>query len=366
MKKLLAFAISLIFVFSGCKKEKETFSFYVGTYTNGESEGIYQYNLDAEGRFSEQKLVAKTESPSFLAFSEDKKFLVAVNETSEDGVGDLESYKVVKDSLIFVNKVSSGGAHPCFVTIDKNNHVYAANYTGGNLSVSSLNINDGILSNIDIEQHEGKGTTSRQEAPHVHSVWINKSTDEVISIDLGTNELWFSTFNNKTQKLEPTTQGKLVMEDGAGPRHGTFHPKQEDWFYVFNELNSTITLVNKEEGLYKKTFSASTLPTNFEGDSSGADIHISSDGKFLYASNRGHNSIAIFKIDESNGDLKLVGHESVKGNWPRNFALSPDENFLLVANQYSNNIVSFKRNKETGMLTFVDEVKASSPVCVLF
>lgn len=371
MKRVVNYIIILVvvFSFSACKKEKviedEMLSFYVGTYTDGESEGIYQYSFDKEGRIGKQKLVAKTQNPSFLAFSKDKKFLIAVNETNTDGVGEVESYKVVNDSLTFVNKVSSGGAHPCFVSVDDNSLIYVANYTGGNFSVSSLNT-EGFLSNIDLEQHEGKGATARQEAPHVHSVWVNEKSNEIISVDLGTNELWFSRFNSKTQKLESTIQGKLAMEDGAGPRHGAFHPKENDWFYVFNELNSTITLVKKNEGVYHKTSSISTLPVDFEGDSSGADIHISSDGLFLYASNRGHNSIAIFKIDENKGDLKLVGHESVKGNWPRNFTLSPDGTYLLVANQFSNNIVSFKRDANTGKLTYINEVKVPAPVCVIF
>lgn len=364
------FIVALFFsaFFIGCEKEKveesNTLSFYVGTYTDGDSEGIYQYSLDKEGRFGEQKLVAKTKNPSFLAFSEDKKYLIAVNETNTDGVGSVESYNVLKDSLTLINKVSSGGAHPCFVAVN-NKHVYGANYTGGNFSVSSLGI-DGKLVSIDVEQHVGKGTTSRQEAPHVHSVWIDKKDNEIISVDLGTNELWFSTFNAETQKLESTKQGKLAMKEGAGPRHGAFHPKKSNWFYVFNELNSTITLVKKEEGVYGKTSSISTLPADFKEDSFGADIRISSDGQFLYASNRGHNSLAIFKIHQDSGELKLIGHEPVRGNWPRNFSLSPDGSYLLVANQFSNNIISFKRDVNTGKLTYVDEVKVPAPVCVIF
>ncbi|MEQ6124687.1 lactonase family protein [Pseudotenacibaculum sp. MALMAid0570] len=344
--------------------KKENASFYIGTYTNGGSEGIYKYDINDEGKFILGKLVAKTQNPSFLTLSTDKQFLVAVNEIDEKGEGKIESYKISKDSLTFVNKVNSGGAHPCHVVVHGNN-VFVANYTGGNMSFSSLN--KGKLSNLDLVQHQGKGTTSRQEAPHVHSVIVNKQNDEIIAIDLGTNELWFSALNVSTQKLESTSQGKLIMEEGAGPRHAAFHPIKNNWLYVFNELNSTISLINRnQEGVYEVINSVSTLPKDFKGDSYGADIHISSDGKFLYASNRGHNSISIFTIDQDNGSIQLITTESVKGNWPRNFTLSPDEKYVLVANQYSNNIVSFLRNAETGLLTYIDQIKIEAPVCILF
>ena len=155
------------------------------------------------------------------------------------------------------------------------------------------------------------------------------------------------------------------MAPGAGPRHLTFDPNN-NWIYVLNELNNTVSVVKEKEDMYYIDFSISMLPEQFTGYSKGADIHISKDGKFLYASNRGHDSIVIYKVNAENGSLKLVGFEPVLGRNPRNFSLSSRDKFLLVANQDTNNIVSFKRDEITGKLTFVSEIFAPKPVCILF
>ncbi len=156
------------------------------------------------------------------------------------------------------------------------------------------------------------------------------------------------------------------MAPGAGPRHLAFHPN-ENWLYVVNELDCTVTLVKRtENGLYETNSTISTLPKDYSEPNTCADIHISSDGKYLYVSNRGHNSIAIFSVSNKGGALELIGHESVKGDGPRNFSLSPDEKYLIVANQHTHNIVSFQRDKDTGLLNFVDQIEAPTPVCILF
>jgi 6-phosphogluconolactonase len=155
------------------------------------------------------------------------------------------------------------------------------------------------------------------------------------------------------------------MAEGAGPRHLTFHPNNK-WIYVLNELNNTVSLVKEKNEAYEVDFSIATLPKDFTAFSKAADIHISKDGKFLYASNRGHESIVIYEVNPENGTLKTIGYQPVLGKHPRNFSLSPDEKYLLVANQDTNNIVSFKRDAKTGELTFVSEVAAPMPVCILF
>ncbi|MCX2678584.1 lactonase family protein [Galbibacter sp. EGI 63066] len=340
--------------------------FFVGTYTGGESKGIYKYALHADGKLSNEKLMVETENPSFLAFSADKKYLLAVNEIkNEEGVGTVESYMVGKDTLKLINRSSSGGAHPCFVAVNEEGFVLTANYTGGNVGLLQLEDNGSLSDLLDVHQHEGKGTHKRQDGPHAHSVWLSPTENDVVEVDLGTNQLWFSTIDNKTKKLQPKEVKTLSMADGAGPRHMTFHPNRSRG-YVFNELNSTITIVTiDDDENYTSETTVSTLPDNFTEENTGADIHISSDGKFLYASNRGHNSIAIFKVDE-NGSLSIVGYESGRGEGPRNFSLSPNGDFLLVANQYTENIISFKRDVESGLLTYVDEIKVPTPVCILF
>ncbi|MFT5749001.1 MAG: 6-phosphogluconolactonase [Ancylomarina sp.] len=361
-------------VLTGCKTTKKeiqqdsnSYSFYVGTYTDKKSEGIYKYKLDKDGHLKSLGLVAKSENPSFLAMSDDRKYLLATNEISNEAeVGTIESFSVLNDSLSFINKSTTGGAHPCFVSINPSGYVLTANYSGGNVGLLKLNSKGELSSLLDIQQHSGKGIGDRQQAPHAHSAWFESSNNSVISVDLGTNELWFSQLDTSLQKLRDIDPYKLKMAVGAGPRHLAFHPNYK-WIYVLNELNSTVSLVLKtDKHQYNKNLSYSTLPKAYTEANYPADIHISSDGEFLYASNRGHNSIVIYSVNQSNGSLSLLNHESTHGKWPRNFTISPDGKFLLVANQYSNNIVSFKRDKSTGLLNYVAQIEAYSPVCILF
>jgi 6-phosphogluconolactonase len=367
MRKIVFFVI-LIIVFSAnttkMDLEKST-TFFVGTYTNGESKGIYQYEIDKNGFLKNNGLKAILENPSFLAKTIDGRNLLAVNEVAKNETGFVTSFAIENDSLIFKSQSKSGGAHPCFLSVNDKNQVIVANYSGGNIGFLQLN-SDGELSNLlDVQQHFGKGITSRQEVPHAHSTWFHPANNEIISVDLGTNQLWFSTIDDRSKKFVFSVQKTLQMEKAAGPRHLVFHPNKK-WIYVLNELNNTISLVQKIPSLYKIISTVSMIPKDYTTYTIGADIHVSSDGEFLYASNRGHNSIAIFKVDNIEGNLELVGFESVKGANPRNFSLTPDNKFLVVANQDSNNIVSFRRDLKIGKLTFVSEIKAPNPVCLLF
>ncbi|WP_255084768.1 lactonase family protein [Zhouia amylolytica] len=369
MKKLLITSLTLMLIVS-CKKEKEKQDtaeekkenvtyFYVGTYTDKESRGIYRYALSEDGSLEKQKLLAATENPSFLSYTADKAYLLAVNENE---TGTVESYQITPDSLVFINRSSSGGAHPCFVTTTPDNYVLTANYTGGNTGLLKLDANGKLSDLLDIHQHHGDTLNARQTGPHAHSVWVQPDRS-LVEVDLGTNQLWFSEIKNDS--LIAKAPATLDMNPGDGPRHMTFHPNGT-YAYVINELSSSIvTLKKNAEDKWEKQSTISTLPADFKGDSYCADIHISSDGQYVYGSNRGHNSIAIFKVEE-NGELMNIGFDSVRGDWPRNFALSPDQDFLLVANQNSNNIIAFKRDQTTGLLTYVSEVAAPSPVCILF
>ncbi len=339
--------------------------FFVGTYTDGESQGINKYALQKNGVLKSLGLAAELNNPSFLAMSTDKKFLIAVSEIPN--MGTVESFLITEDSLKFINRSSSGGANPCHVTINDEGFVVTSNYTSGSVGLLKLNKKGELSKLLDVQQHAGKGTTERQQGPHAHSSWIESgSSIKIISVDLGTNELWFSKLDSTIRKLVPSYPYKLKMKDGAGPRHLTFHPNGK-WFYVINELNSTVVLIKKSvSGKYIKSIPISTLPKDYSESNTCADIHISADGKFVYASNRGHNSIAIYKANDKDGNLTLIGHQSTLGNGPRNFSLSPNDDYLLVANQQTNNIVSFKRDKITGLLTYKSQVKAPSPVCILF
>ncbi|MET2984419.1 lactonase family protein [Aureibaculum conchae] len=372
-----SYLILILIITFSCKNDKKMntkpsienenrMSFFVGTYTDTKSEGVYTYALSDSGKIKKVGLAAKTENPSFLTKSTDGNYLLAVNElNSVNGMGTVESYKIVGDSLELISKQSSGGAHPCFVATNKNGYVLTANYSSGNLGLLKLN-EMGRLSELLDTQNHNKNIENEDKTARAHSAYFIGS-NQFISADLGTNQLWFSSVDTENDKIVPNQPPTLqIAGENPGSRHLAFHPKK-DWIYVINELNSTVSLIRKnKDEKYEVENSFSTLPKGYTEKSYCADIHISNDGKFLYGSNRGHNSIAIFEINQESGALKAIGYESVKGDWPRNFALSPNNEFLLVANQRSENIVSFKRDKITGLLTFVEEVKVPSPVCILF
>jgi len=347
-------------------QDKNFYPFYVGTYTDKDSQGIYKYILLRDGSMSQIGLVAKSENPAFLALTADKKYLLAVNEIDQDGTGMVESFLITGDSLAQRSLRSSGGAHPCFITVNENGFVLVANYTGGNVGLLRLNKDGELGPLLDVQTHNRNGKDKNRQIAHAHSAWFEPSDNSIICVDKGTNELWFSYLDSSLQKLIPSNPQILEMEPGAGPRHLVIHPNGQ-WIYVLNELNNTVTLVQKtNDDNYIKDESFSTLPINYSEPSICADIKISSDGKFVYASNRGHNSIAIFKVNAVNGFLNLIGHQPSLGDAPRNIALSPDENFLLAANRHSNNIVSFKRDKITGLLKQVDDIEAPKPACIVF
>ncbi|MDF1570636.1 MAG: lactonase family protein [Bacteroidales bacterium] len=340
--------------------------FYVGTYTGEESQGIYKYLLHNDGTLDSTGLAAVTPNPSFVARSADGQYLLAISEvSSKDDVGFVKSYRIMEDSLVFISESTSGGAHPCFITVHSEGDVLVANYTGGNVALLKMNRQGGLSDLLDLQQHEGSSITGRQKGPHAHSAWFDPVNDNVIAVDLGTDDLWISKIDRSNQKLIPVTQHKLAMPPGAGPRHLDFHPNGK-WIYVVNELDCTVSLVEREGSGYRLGPSFSTLPEDFEGKNTCAHVMVSADGKYVYASNRGHNSIAVFSVNKKSGELSPAGHQSVNGRTPRNFNLSPGNQYLVVANQDSNNIVSFKRNRKTGQLTPVDEINAPKPVCIEF
>lgn len=342
------------------------YSFYTGSYTNQQSKGIYKYTVYSDGNFENHGLMAACENPSFLEVSYHGQFLLATNEVDLEGSGVIESYAIHADTLKFISREFTAGAHPCHVSINDNNYVLTSNYSGGNVALHQLNTNGKLGDFLDTANHYGSGQHPRQDAPHAHSAWFVPQSNEVIAVDLGTNELWFYTLDTSKAKLISTEQQKLAMEPEAGPRHLCFHPNGK-WIYVLNELNNTICLVNRNsKGIYTRGTSVSTLPDDFTEFSKAAHILISNDGNFIYASNRGHNSIAVFKVNQESGQLDLIEHVSTKGNSPRHFALTADEKIMVVANQDTDNLVSYVRNKKNGELAFAREIEAFSPTCVAF
>lgn len=361
----------LIFIVQDASARK--FHLYIGTYTDGNSKGIYHYIFDSEtGNCKYVDVTNDIKNPSFLKISPNKKYLYSVAEgDSFNGIrgGGIAAYKINKTgSLTKINDALSLGAYPCHVTISPDNSkIIASNYGGGSLAFYNIIENGGISPINQLIQHQGKGADSiRQAAPHTHSSQFEKSGKRLFAADLGIDKLLIYRFNEDSLLFYPDKQPYVKMEPGAGPRHFAFSKKQ-DFIYVINELNSTISVLRKSKENVQKIQDISTLPVDFEGASYCADIHISHDERFVYGSNRGHNSIAIFSRDKKTGLLTFVGTESVHGDWPRNFSIEPNGNFLLVANQKSSNITVFSIDKNTGRLSFTGtEIEVPNPVCLEF
>ena len=347
------------------------FKMYVGTYTSGKSEGIYGYYMIPDAGGLNRFTSLKTVNPSFLAIDRTKTFLYAVNEVGEYAGkpgGGVSAFRIdAEGSLRLLNEQATLGADPCYVTIDRNRkNLLVANYTGGSVTVLPIRSDGTLGMATDVKQHEGSGPKEQQKGPHAHCVILDRSERYALVADLGIDKVVIYRFDSSKGKLNKQSEAQL--QAGAGPRHLTFHPSGK-FLYAINELDSTITSFNYNErnGTLEQIETVSTLPSDFSGVSYCADVHVSSSGRFLYGSNRGHNSIVVFEIDRRSGKLRLVEHVSTQGNWPRNFAIDPYGSILLVANQRSDNIVSFKIDRETGRLNptgIVEQIPA--PVCLKF
>lgn len=329
---------------------------YVGTYTSDDVQGIYYYNFNTlTGEITNKKLAVKTQNPSFITFSKDKKYLYAVNENGENSF--VKSYEVNNDgTLAFINKVDTNGNGPCHVqTNEANNKLVVSNYGGGTVSIYTLHKSGSIGESPQVFDHN----LDNKQA-HAHSAKFYKNN--LFVADLGRDFLAQYILNDKEFVLKENH----LMKEGAGPRHFEIS-KNGAFIYVINELNSTVTVLQqKEKNTYKTIESVSTLSDDYNEKNQCADIHLSADEKFLYGSNRGENTIVVFKRDAKSGTLQKIQNISVNGDWPRNFTLSPNGKFLLVANQRSENISVYNVDNKLGTLTFLYSLNAPTPVCLLF
>lgn len=355
----------LIFIFSFCCFSivfAQNIPMYVGTYTDTDSEGIYRYDFNLKtGELTNKKLAVKAVNPSFITFSTDKKFMYSVGEIDDfEGAksGFLNAYSVSKDgTLTFINKVSSNGAHPCHIQLNSDNSkVAVSNYTGGTVSIHSVLKNGGISQAVQVINHN-KGA----QQSHTHSAQFFKNN--LFIADLGLSSFSQYQWNNTDNKYQ--LKVNYEVENNTGPRHFEISQKGK-FIYVINELNSTISVLKKKKESYAFIQNISTLADGFDGKSFCADIHLSKGGQFLYVSNRGENSIVVFKLNKTSGELKKLQTTSTSGDWPRNFTLTPNGNYLLVANQRSKNISVFGVDKKTGSLTFLHSVDSPTPACLLF
>lgn len=367
MKKTYSILLS-IFALITIQAQENKFNLLIGTYTNScESKGIYVYEFDSNtGDFNFKNATENIINPSYLTISADNKFVYSVNENGKKSTVSSFGINSKSGKLDFINSQDSKGADPCYIINDDKN-VIAANYSGGNISVFGKNSDGSLTEAKQVIQHFGKGINAkRQEKPHMHMVYFSPDNKYVLANDLGTDKVYVYQYNpnggNEILKLK----NSVDVKSGSGPRHLIFS-KDGKFVYVLQELDGTLTIFSYSNGILKKVAETSVVAKDFKGDIGCADIHISTDGKFLYATNRGNaNDISVFKTHK-NGKLQFVERTSTLGKGPRNFSIDPTGNFVLVANQNSNEIVIFKRDKTTGILTDTGKrISLCSPVCLVF
>jgi 6-phosphogluconolactonase len=370
MQKTLTIAILLlgsISLLAQARKANHIKTLLVGTYTARGSEGIYVYRFNTQtGAFEHINNTTGIKNPSFLAISPNRKYVYSVNETGNLGGVAAFAFDQASGTLTLLNTSSANGDHPCHMEMNADGrHLAVGNYTGGNLSFFDTEPNGALKSNPQVINHSGSSIVAgRQDAPHVHSTnWAPNQRDLFVA-DLGTDRIVHYTYNPTTGQLQPGTPAYTQLQAGSGPRHFTFHPNGR-WAYVIQELSNQITALSHHAGSLTAIQSISTLPAGYTEKNSTADIHLSPDGRFLYGSNRGHNSIAIYKINQKTGTLSLVGIQPMLGKTPRNFLIDPTGSYLLAAGQESDNIIIFKRNKTTGTLSPTGKhIPVSMPVCL--
>jgi 6-phosphogluconolactonase len=357
-------------------KRSQYFAF-IGTYTSKtDSKGIYSFHFDSSsGQLSSLVLAATTQDPSFLAVASKAKYLYAVSELSEFGgkkSGAVTSYSLDSKSgkLNQLNQVPSGGADPCYVSFDKSGkYLLVANYTGGSIAVFPVAPGGRIGAASAFVQHTGAGPNKeRQEGPHAHYIATSADDRFVFAVDLGLDEVLVYRFDPDKGSLTPNSPPFVKLAPGAGPRHLAFHPNGK-FAYLLSEVNSTVTVFayDSGNGWFSTLQTLSTIPKDFTAHNDTAEIVTHPSGKFLYVSNRGHDSITEFTIDPARGTLTLVGDFPTQGKTPRNFALDPTGTFLLAANQESNNIVVFRIDQSTGGLTATGQVApVPAPVDIVF
>ena len=349
---------------------------YIGTYTNTDSEGIYVYRLNmSNGRLSRVSTMSGIENPSFLDISPDQRFLYAIGEISEmddKPGGAAASYAIDQQSgaLTHLNTETTVGSGPCHVHVDRTgSYLLVANYGGGSVALLPIREDGSLGPASDFIQHEGSSVNpNRQNEPHAHSIMVAPNNKHAFAPDLGMDKILIYSIDLENGKLVHAAQPFVKVDPGEGPRHFDFHPNGR-FAYVINEIGNTIVAYNydAERGGLEPIQTVPTLPAAFDGISHTADIHVHPNGRFLYGSNRGHDSIVICAVDERSGTLEVLGHEPTGGENPRNFGIDPTGTYLLAANQDTNDIFTFTIDGDTGSLTRCDQVaQVPRPVCLKF
>lgn len=374
--RVLAFAALLCgLVTVGCGASQPV-RIFVGTYTTGESHGIYRVDFDpVTGRFATAPgLSAETPNPSFLVLSRDGRRLFAVNELQQfngEASGAVSAFTVDPSGrLLLINQVSSSGTDPCFIDLDKaGRHVLVANYSSGTIAVLPIDSDGRLQPASSVRRGEGSGPiASRQEGPHAHHFLFDPSGRFVLWTNLGSDQVLVDRYDGETGKLTPNDPPGIHAPPGSGPRHLVWHPAG-GVAYLLSELGATVTQLRFDSSTGALT-GGQTVGARVPGsgsDNTAAEIVISSDGRFLYTSNRGDDDLAVFAINPKTADLTAVAHVSAGGRTPRHFSIDPSGHWLIVANQNSDSLVVFQIDSRTGIPTRTDAtVRIPSPVNVVF
>lgn len=379
MRFFLASTLATLSFSSSVLAQASSIRVYLGTYTRAESEGIYLSTLDlSSGELSEPKLVAEMANPTFLALDADGRTLYAVSEVAKTATwegGSVHAYAVDAETgdLEYLSEQPSGGKAPCHVSVSAGNgHVLVANYSSGNVSVYPRDPQSGALQQASaFRQHEGRSLAEnrRQPGPRAHAFQTDATGQWALACDLGLDQVLIYRLDAEAGTLEPGDPPFAALAPGAGPRHLAFGPG-ERMVYVVNELDSTVSALSWDAvtGRLALLQTLSTLPPDpVVARNTTAEIVVHPDGGYLYASNRGHDNLAIYRIDALSGQLSLVGFVPTRGRNPRSFAFDPSGRYLIAANQDSDNLVVFRFDPATGQLEPLDATqKLSRPVCVLF
>jgi 6-phosphogluconolactonase len=350
---------------------------YIGTYTRtephvqGKAEGIYAYRLDrTSGALHYLSATAGVINPSFLAVDATRRYLYAVQELDEyagQPGGAVSAFAIDPhtSALTLINHQPTHGADPCYVGLDNTGrYALVANYSGGSVSVFPIVADGGLAPATTVVQHQGVAT--HHDGPHPHSIVATPDSRYLLAPDCGLDRIFIYRLDAERGTLIENDPPWVMLAPGAGPRHVAFHPSGNTLFCI-NERNSTLTaLAYEPDGVVLRELqTVSTLPDGFAGQNSCADIHIDPSGRFLYGSNRGHNSIAIFAVDAATMQLRSLGHVSTAGRTPRNFGIDASGTFLLAANQDTDTVVTFRIDQTTGALTATEQIASvPTPVCV--
>lgn len=347
---------------------------YVGTFSGDIEKGIYVYEFDRrQSSLSLVQILGGMESPTYIEIHPNGKFLYSVNRNSineNKDWGSVSSYSIDATTgyLTHINDQPSYGNAPCHISIDsKGRLLFIANYGTGSIAAYPIEENGSLAPASKFIQHTGSSVGGeRQQGPHAHSTMVSPNDDFLYAADLGIDKVKTYRIDYKNKSMEPVPDSDGIADPGSGPRHIIISANQE-FLYLLEEMGHQVAVfrINKENGALHPVQTISTLPENYKETNFCADIHIDPSGKYLYASNRGHNSLAIYGINKKTGKLSLIDIESVQGDWPRNFLIDPRGEYLFVANRRSNNVIVFKRDNSSGKLTSAGiEVQVPEPVCI--